>query len=98
MNLMWVSLDALGRLAGSKRVGKDALMGANALQSSRKCRKSSTGVCYKAGGYDRPVEPRAILAVLPDESRSSPTKSAVLCMMTDFDSTCGSEDGAMVDS
>ena len=38
-------LDALGRLAGSKRVGKDAMMGANALQSSRKCRKSSTGVC-----------------------------------------------------
>jgi hypothetical protein len=51
--------------------------------------------CYKAGGCDRPVEPRAILQLLPDDL------DPVLLNLRyydDFDSTSGSEDGAMVDS
>ena len=50
--------------------------------------------CYQAGGCDRPVEQRAILAALPDDL--DPVIQNLRYYYDDFDSTSGSDDGEMV--
>lgn len=50
--------------------------------------------CYQAGGCDRPVEQRAILAALPDDL--DPVIQNLRYYYDDFDSTSGSDDGEIV--